>query len=138
MFAPDDFKFDPYGHWTNQASHALQVGMLIMLWGGAVTYLLIMGEFPEKVPFGLAALAVYFAYEIVAQGWRRLDTINDTTFVVGWGVWAPLAVFSGAGPNSPIITANVYEMAPYIGGFFAHLCYGAWVRWRRAKLTGSL
>ena len=138
MFEPDDFYSKPYGHWTNQSTHALQVGMLIMLWGGAVAYLMVIGEFPNKVAFGLDALVVYFAYEIISQGWHGLDTLNDTSFVVGWGILAPLAIFSGTGPNSPIITANVYEMAPYILGFFAHLCYGAWVRWRRAKLTGSL
>ena len=138
MFQPDDFRTDPYGHWTNQTSHALQVGMLIMLWGGAVGYFLGYGEFPDKRYFGIAALVVYLAYEILFQGWQGWDTLNDTCFVVGWGVWAPMAVFSEVTPGSSQIIADVLDMWPYILGLFAHLCFGSFVRWMLAKKIGGL
>jgi hypothetical protein len=137
MFTPDDFRTDPYGHWTNQTSHALQVGMLIMLWGGAVAYFLGYGEFPDKIYFGISALVVYLAYELLLQGWQGWDTLNDTSFVVGWGVCAPMAVFSEVARGSSMITADVLDMAPYIAGLFAHLSFGTLIRWMRAKKIGG-
>lgn len=137
MFTPDDFRTDPYGHWTNQTSHALQVGMLIMLWGGAVAYFLVVGEFPYKIYFGMVALVVYLAYELLFQGWQGWDTLNDTSFVVGWGVWAPLAVFFEVEQGSSMITADVLDVAPYILGLFAHLSFGALIRWMRVKKIGG-
>lgn len=133
IFAPDDFRADPYGHWTNQTAHTMQVGLLGFVWAASAAYFWFAGQFPYKEHMILFALILYVSYELIDQGWHGWDTVNDTRFVVGWGVAAPLMVFSEVEPGSTKFEGDVFFAAPFIAAFIIDLAIGAWRRDRRRR-----
>ena len=104
MFAPDDFRNNPYGHLTNQSGHAMVgIGM------GLLAYPLL-----PPVAAWLAVVVVYFvAWEVIigssikdgdiAPSWDWRDSIDDTSNVGGgaavligalaYGYWGALVGF---------------------------------------------
>jgi len=77
---PEDFKGDGYGYVTNQLSHTLLGGFLVTTY--CYLGLAILGEYPNQtVAFVVITLAYLIWWEIVHQGWRGLDTIEDTLYV---------------------------------------------------------
>lgn len=76
---PESFPDDPYGYLTNQISH---------VWLGAgipTAYSFVLDKishYPDQTLAVTFTVAVYFFWwELLVQGWRRWDTIEDTLFV---------------------------------------------------------
>ncbi len=90
MVKPDDFKGNPYGYVTNQAGHFL-IGFFSpssYIWPVFV----VNGVYIDQSAVALCMLAAYFIIiELALQGWRGLDTLQDT-FYVGLGLSAWLLI----------------------------------------------
>lgn len=83
MFAPDNFKNDPYGHLTNQGAHGGLVGL-----GAALLALAVL----QPVGAWLTVAAGYASYEAVAHvffdeegtlAWDWPDSLDDLSNVLG-------------------------------------------------------
>lgn len=126
LFDSDAFENDWYGWVTNQGSH---IGLGVLL-----TFVLCAGFFLffGEMPFKLAVLAViatgYLAFEVGVQGWRGIDTIEDTVFVVGYGASGALVGFSEIAPGSAHLSINLMDLLPYFAVSSLHLLTGAWQR----------
>ena len=87
MIKPDDFRGQPYAYLTNQAGHFL-LGFCVVtfyVWAQVV----VTGIYiPQAVAVGVC-VAVYFGFiELTLQGWRGLDTLQDTYFFAcGTAAW---------------------------------------------------
>lgn len=87
LIKPDDFAGRPYAYLTNQAGHFL-LGFCVVtfyVWAQVV----VTGIY---IPQGVAVavcVAVYFGFiELTLQGWRGLDTLQDTYFFAcGTAAW---------------------------------------------------
>ena len=87
LIKPDDFRGRPYAYLTNQAGHFL-LGFC------AVTFytwlqLVVSGVYVEQWVSVFLCVAVYFFFiELTLQGWRCLDTLQDTYFFAcGTAAW---------------------------------------------------
>jgi hypothetical protein len=133
MFTPDDFKGDPYGHVTNQTSHSFLVGGILLAYLPVMGYFFIAGEFPEKWLIIAWAAVSYAAFELILQGWRGFDTVEDWIFVVIHGTTGFVLTFSEIEPGSTKFHGDLAYAAPFIVLFLTHLAIGAWVR----KIVGA-
>lgn len=120
---PEAFLDDWYGWLTNQAAH-IGVGVFLVFCL-CVTYWSAYGEMPDKTAVYLTILSGYVAFEIVIQGWRSFDTIEDSVFVVGYGAAAVLAGFTEVVPGSPVVAVDVLALAPFFIVAFVHLVAGS-------------
>lgn len=133
MIKPDNFEKDPYGYATNQISHALWVGKLLLLWLPCFVFYKVFGEYPHKEHIFIFAACVYSAIEY-AQGWNGFDTIEDFVFSVVFGVGGPLYVYSEVEPGSPLFSGDINKVVPVVGAFCIWLALGAAWRWYNEKL----
>lgn len=133
LFTPDDFKYDWYGYLTNQISH-VGLGMFFVWLVCALSFLAI-GELPFKIAVFFAMSLLYFSFEMIVQGWRGLDTLEDMAFVVMYGSGGTLLAFSELNIGSTLLVFNMYAPLIIIGLFFCHLAIGCFVRWRRVGIT---
>lgn len=133
MIKPENFHKQPYAYATNQISHALWVGKLLLLWAPCFVFYKIVGEYPHKADIFIFAASVYSAIEY-AQGWHGFDTVEDWVFSVGFGVGGPLYVYSEVQPGSPLFTGDINRVAPVFGAFCMWVAIGAAWRWYDAKL----
>lgn len=129
MFEPDDFKGRPYGFTTNQISHATLVGFLLIVHGSCLLWYAATGELPYKVVVAVFGAVSYATYEVVWQGWRGWDTVEDWWFVVVYGVFMPLLAFDEVTPGKPEVTLDLIASAPLLIVFYCHLALGALYRW---------
>lgn len=75
MWEADDFPRDPYGHATNQAGHAMLVGVPLALLG-------LLAFPPVAVPV-FVALAYWVIWELIIQrGYLWADSLMDTACVM--------------------------------------------------------
>lgn len=125
---PNAFPRDWYGWVTNQISH-IGVGVFLAFLICAV-YFAVYKELPYRVPAYLVILSGYLAFEILAQGYRGLDSIEDTVFTVGYGASAIFAGFSEIYPGQPLAMVSVIDIAPFFVIATLHLTTGALVRAR--------
>jgi hypothetical protein len=132
-FKPDDFKNDPYGHWTNQVAHTMQVGLIAFVYGVTLIYWWIVGEFPTKFSIVAFAAVAYAAYELIDQGWRGWDTISDWIFVVVYGVAAPVYIFTEVAVGDTRFEGDLLTALPFVLIFTSHLFIGSLVRARRLR-----
>lgn len=79
FFKPDDFKSKPYGYLTNQLGHIF-LGFGITTWyTWIITYL--SGVYPSQVLSFFVCVTLYLVvWELIVQGWRNFDTIEDTAY----------------------------------------------------------
>lgn len=133
LFKPDSFEGDPYGHFTNQASHALAVGLCGLLLGLAWFWWWLLGEFPPKAIILAAALILYLAYELIDQGWHGWDTVADTFSVVGIGVGGGLWVFDELEPGSLLLVADLQRATIVAFVMFIWIGAGSARRWWQAR-----
>lgn len=131
---PDDFKADPYGHVTNQTSHSFLVGGILLAYLPVMAWFYIVGEFPVKWMIIAWAAVSYAAFELIVQGWRGWDTVEDWIFVVIHGTTGFVVTFSEIEPGSLKFQGDLAIAAPFIALFLFHLAAGAWFRkWFGAK-----
>ena len=133
MFEPDDFSNDPYGYWTNQVAHALQVGFLLLVYGVTLGWWYFAGEFPQKEWIIGGAAVGYGAYELIDQGWQGWDTVEDWVYVVVYGVAGPVTTFTEIEPGSTAFRGDLLLALPFVIAFTIHLCIGSWMRARRVR-----
>lgn len=127
MLTPDSFDRDPYGWLTNQVSH-IALGALMAL-ALSVFGFAVFGEFPVRTHMLAAIFVLYFVViELVVQGWRGFDTIEDTIFTVGYGAAGPLAVSSEIVPGRMAIVMELEPLLPFVYMSAAHLIGG--IVWR--------
>ena len=75
---PEDFKGDPYGYITNQISHIFVGFSLVTVY----SFVLNLSEYPNQNFSALMVTLGYFlCWELLYQGWRKFDTIEDTFFI---------------------------------------------------------
>jgi hypothetical protein len=130
---PDGFQGDPYGHTTNQTSHAFLVGGILLAYLPVLVWWMAFGEFPEKwLIIGWASVA-YAAFELLAQGWRGWDTVEDWIFVVIHGTTGFVVTLNEVEPGSTAFTGDLIVAGPFLILFLLHLAAGAWFR----KLVGA-
>ncbi len=101
LFKPDAYPTDPYGYTVNGLAHATLVGLLGFGLIGCALYYLFTGELPNRWAVVAWGSATYLAYELVDQGWRGWDTVEDWAQVT-FGVSA-LLIFMQAGIGSVIM-----------------------------------
>lgn len=129
LITPDDFRARPYGFATNQISHTLMVGFLWFTYGGTLAGYLLSGEFPHKEWLIVFAAVGYAVVEMVTQGWRGLDTVQDWVFVVLFGVAAPVIIFDESAPGSPRAEVDLIKALPFVVAFHVYLGVGILRRW---------
>lgn len=76
---PEDFPDDAYGYLTNQISH-IWLGL-----GIPTAYCFVLDKvshYPSQILAVTFTVLVYFLWwELMVQGWRKLDSLEDTFFV---------------------------------------------------------
>lgn len=124
---PDDFKADPYGYLTNQLGHiALGVFFVFIV---SRLWFEVFGEYPVRLTLWLVTGAVYFfIVELMLQGWRGLDTLEDTIFVWVYGAGAPLYAFKETIPGDPDLSAQMPALDAFFVAAGAHLLIGVGLR----------
>lgn len=122
LLTPDDFADDQYGWLTNQISHAaLGVFLVFSL---CTTHYVVAGEFPHKTHVFLLIFAAYVLFEVLVQGWRGSDTVEDTVFVVGYGASGVLASFTELEVGSSVVLVDVLTIGIFFAFAMAHLFTG--------------
>lgn len=127
MIKPDNFKNDPYGYVTNQIGHTV-VGALFLVFFVVLASWFFMGEFPPKWSIIAGAAVGYAAFEMVTQGWRGWDTVEDWVFVVVHGTTGMVLTFSELAPGSTKFEGDLLVMLPFVALFLIHLFAGALFR----------
>lgn len=128
MIAPSAFKGDPLGWLGNQTGHAFGVGALGMVYIPTMASFVLAGEFPPKWALVICAGIIYLAFELLSQGWRGADTVEDWIFVVGYGVFGSACAFSEVAPGNPVAAFDAMAAAPIVTVMAVHLAFGAWLR----------
>lgn len=128
LFKPSSFEGQPYEFTTNQISHALYIGMVLFGIGGCAVYFWIFGTFPYRWQVWVWGTAVYFAYELIDQGWRGWDTVEDTG-CVSIGLGGPLYTFRQVSEGSTMITGDLMDAVPFVVALSLFLAIGAARRW---------
>lgn len=109
---------------ANQCGHTLLGGMAAF--NSAMILFALSGEYPYKQPLFLAvALTYLFCVELVGQGWRGVDTIEDAGFVAAG---AAMVLFPFA------------EIQPgMIGLIFDPMAFAAWaIGWQGYIIGGMI
>lgn len=132
LFEPDDFRRDWYGFLTNQMSHTL-LGIFIV-WIMTVIGYLILGELPYRNMLFALTLVGYILYEIVFQGWRGWDTIEDTLFVAVYGAGGTLIAFTEYQYGSASVIFDIYAALPMLTLVSIHLVLGVLYRIKNNRL----
>jgi hypothetical protein len=127
LFLPSNFRGDPYGWVTNQAAHFL-IGAALLTYVPTMICWWFLGEFPPKEWIIIWAGVVYAAYELIDQGWRGADTIEDWIFVAGYGATGVTFSFSEIAPGSPVAAFDMQAAWPFLVVMAIHLAFGAWLR----------
>ena len=88
FFHSESFEEDAYGYLTNQISHVV-LGFYVITLIVGITFNFFLDAYPNQVPFVLAAVFGYlFIWELGIQGWRGLDTLEDSMyFSMGASLW---------------------------------------------------
>ena len=88
--APSRFADDPYGHLTNQVSHAMLgfASATVFAW---IAQLASGQWLDQRVTFAVVTLGYFVWWELIFQRWRGLDTVEDSVFVA-LGAAAYLAI----------------------------------------------
>lgn len=131
IFEPDNFSGNPYGYVTNQAAH-FKVGFVLLAWGAAYLWFHLTGALPDKLWHGALAAIAYALYELWDQGFNGFDTVEDWWFVVGYGVFAPLTIFTEFPKGSGQLVTHIGTPAIWFAVICVHLSAGAAIRFTRA------
>ena len=122
ILSADSFTNDWYGWLTNQVSHiALGILFAIIISMGSF---LIIGELPHRHDVMYLTAFVYAAFEVVGQGWRGFDTLEDFAFVVLYGAGGGLASSAEIIPGEPLIVLDLMTMLSFIIVACCHLLFG--------------
>jgi hypothetical protein len=130
ILEPDAFLNDWYGWLTNQASH-IALGVFVTFFICLFAFW-IGGEFPFRSDVFLYCLSAYLFFEVFIQGWRWFDTIEDTVFVVGYGVGAPLAALHEVQAGQSAVMVDVVALLPFFVVAGVHLAVGVAYRAKMA------
>jgi hypothetical protein len=130
-FRPDSFRNDPYGYVTNQIGHAFMVGGVLFVYAVVMGVFWITGEFPPKWGIIAGGSITYAAYELLAQGWRGGDTVEDWWFVSVYGITGPVVSFTEMTPGSMLAVFDMRAALPFIVLLSVHIAFGAWLRSRK-------
>lgn len=131
-FEPDDYRLEPELWLANQSGHmALGAAAAVLI---CAVWFIIAGEFPYRSVVFAALAAVYvLRVELIGQGNQGWDTIEDVTFVVGYGAAPVLFAFHEVRPGSSEFTGDVLHVAPFLAVACLHLALGALWRVRKRK-----
>lgn len=135
LFPPSAFKNDWYGWLTNQVSHIFLGLSLVFV--TCFLWLAAFGEFPYRLHSWLSLVTLYIAYECAFQGWRGVDTIEDTLFVTFYGAGGTLYTFHEVTPGSPMFTGNIGHLLPFFYVAAAHLFVGSTARFFSGKSSSK-
>ena len=124
---PSRFYGDPEGWVANQTGH-MRAGLAWVFWA-CFGYFIIFEEFPVRWHIFIAIGITYLGFELIKQGWKGWDTIEDWWFVVLYGAGAPLAVFREFELGSGMFYGQIWEIVPFAIVSVLHLTLGIGVRW---------
>jgi di/tricarboxylate transporter len=123
---PSRFDGDPYGGFLNQWGHYTGGAASFMMACGA--WFIVDGEMPPRyIAAGVLVLAYALLIEVAAQGWRGLDSVEDTLFVAMGAITVASSVEEAAAVGwLSQVTINVGGlMASIAFAFSACLVYAA-------------
>lgn len=81
---PDKFPRDPLGWAGNQAGHTMIGAMFAFDF--CMVFHAVAGEYPFKSTLFAVLVLVYLIFvELKGQGWKGIDTVEDTAFVASGG-----------------------------------------------------
>lgn len=127
-----NFRADAYGYITNQSGHVL-IGICTAA-GLCWLHLKGFGEFPYRGAVWAVMAAFYvIAVEILGQGWRGGDTIEDSIFVLGYGAGGALYTMEEAAPGGSALCGDLADIMPFIALAALHLSVGAGIRVWQAR-----
>jgi len=122
LIKSSDFPGDWYGWTTNQISH-FWLGVFFACIG-TVVCVLVIGEFPEKLHL-LALIGVsYLLFELIFQGWKGWDTIEDWLFVCAYGAGNAILTFTEKTPGDFVADADLRTAAIGFAMAGGHLAVG--------------
>ena len=127
LFEPNQYLGQPYKWLVNQCSHIV-LGFVTILFI-CVSFHFLNGEYPVRVNVGAYSLVAYLLFEILVQGWRRWDTIEDTVFVVVYGGWGTLIASREISIGDTAVTVNPYALTLVAMAVSVHLFLG--YMWRK-------
>jgi hypothetical protein len=124
----DSFPRDWYGWTTNQISH-FWLGVFAACVGTVLT-VFAAGEFPPKLLLFAFIATGYLAFELIFQGWKGWDTIEDWIFVCAYGAGNAILTFTEQSPGSFVADADLWIAAAGFGMAAGHLAVGIAIRLR--------
>lgn len=124
VIRPDDFKTQPYAYLTNQLGHiGLGLFLVFLVNRGAFE---VFGEYPIRLHVWGATLVLYLVVvELMLQGWRGFDTVEDTIFTCFYGAGAPLWAFREIAPGVPAVEVHLEALDLFFLAAGAHLAIGS-------------
>lgn len=123
----EDFSKDPYGYFTNQSGHTWDVGFLFLVYGSCVASFTFFGTLLCKEFLIVGAGLAYLVFEILVQGWKGWDTIEDWWFVNIYGVVAPVLVFT-YNETTQKLEVDPLAPLPFVVLYFTHKFVGSFLR----------
>ena len=122
IIEPDSFQGKPLAWAGNQCGHMV-IGLFTVFYACMACYV-VTGELPMRSALFWVILAGYLLFEIVTQGWRGADTVEDTVFVAAYGAGGTLSGFKEVSPGDLDIIFNMAQAAPVFFAATAHLAFG--------------
>ena len=80
---PDEWGSDWFGWLKSQAAHIF-VG-IFLVFVICMSFFFIFGQLPIKTHVLATIFVGYMIFKFTLQGWQRVDTIEDSVFLVGYG-----------------------------------------------------
>ena len=120
------YRADPEGWLANQTGHV--TAGICLAFVVCLLYWRLFGEMPVRlIAWGIVATG-YLLFEVIKQGWRGADTIEDWIFVVCYGAGAPLYAFKEVDPVTGAFGALLPDLEPFFMLLGFHLTLGAGIR----------
>lgn len=135
LFKASSFPGDPYGWFTNQCSHIL-VGV-VAAYSLCLIYYIALGEYPYRATVWIIMLVTYLLYEVIDQGYRGLDTVEDTLFTVFYGAGSALYAFKEQAAGGSDLVFKPDLLLPFLYVAVGHLGVGSVYRYRMGGKDAS-
>jgi hypothetical protein len=128
LATPDNQARNWYEWSTNQISH-FGLGIFAAYVGTFLTFSAI-GEFPPKMMLFAFIGVSYLLFELIFQGWKGWDTIEDWIFFCAYGAGNAILMFTEQSPGSFVADADFWIAGVGLGMAAGHLMVGIAIRLR--------
>jgi hypothetical protein len=93
----------------------------------------VFGEFAQKGALWIVIAVCYMSFEVMRQGWKGRDTIEDWMFFAFYGAGLPIFLFNEVEVGSPVLDINSQLVVPVFGVVLCHLAGGILSRVQRSN-----